>query len=478
MPTESPSIPSKPTAVSATVTPSLDPTNNNVVVVVKEQQQADNGNQPRLPSTATPSPAVVVKEDDTSEEFEAMVTIEIAGISSLLDPSSSLVVENEVVQLLSEEIQEIEGVPVFFLKSKVESQSMFAVDDSGKNDVAIMDLRIHAISVGRGAVDEDLFRERVKLVLQEEKSKDLQKRIRAALLLFSSRGESGGNKDSQAVDITQLQDSGGGGSDINSVILVAIVVFVLIALCVLTIGVVFFVRRNRQKKGIDTHASHDSDHRLDIEKTSSGQSGGSDVDQSVLGSVIIAETKHFNRKGRPKSPSDIESNCSHSSMLSQSNYSESVYTSSPPQISAAPYDETLENIELVEVDEEGPSNVAQIAAITGGRGDTVQTVSKGCTSNTSSFFDFLEFPSVARSATSNSCQTPVPHLSSALQYRLKCFASMVVTTKLKHKTRTKLNHKNASHRSGEDLRNWRRPFLPQIAYWAAPSGAPWEAPLY
>ena len=383
----------RPTFNPRTLIPSTVPTTLDVVIVVEEEKEEDvsllqqeqteqneKPKNPRVPSTtATPSQQTI---PDVSKDYKATVVIKVSGISTLLTTASSLVVEHEVVNMLSEEIEEIEGVSVFFLRANLLHHSTFAVDDTERNDVTTLEMRIHALSVGKDTVQDVLFQKRIEKLLTNEKHQELQNRVLDALLIFAANQDDNQDPTSSNFDVSELENSSSDNT-MNEVILMAILVFIFIALCGIAIGAVLFARRHRLNISTpfeknSTNPSGQS-HELQVKKSNSGFTGRSGVEaKAVLGSVIFAETRNVNgERLAPPSPSDIES-CLSESVFSKTEFSESMLLTAYPSVMAAPSDEVeddegdFENIELVEGEE---NEKRQITTMLGSGDEFVQTVS-------------------------------------------------------------------------------------------------------
>lgn len=57
------------------------------------------------------------------EEYQVTASLAVEGMPELLDPSSTSIVETIIVQYLSDEVVEVDEVPVFFLKTQVTTEN-------------------------------------------------------------------------------------------------------------------------------------------------------------------------------------------------------------------------------------------------------------------------------------------------------------------------------------------------------------------
>lgn len=167
-------------------------------------------------------------------EHEALVSIRVEGISELLDPASNLLVATTITHFFSDEISQIEGVPVFFLKTEIYAQSRLA--DAKNRDVVLVKAGVHAVAVG-GSIDDTAFTDQVQLKLNE-KIEDLKDDLQSALDAFGGR-LAGSDTDS-------VVNLGGGSSKSNTVILVAVVASVMIVMLVLSIGCIAMARKEKE----------------------------------------------------------------------------------------------------------------------------------------------------------------------------------------------------------------------------------------
>ena len=194
------------------------------------------------PPTRGPTPQPVA----ASNERQAVVSVALEGVPELLDPSSNLLVESAVTELLSEQVTEIEGVSIFFLKTQVLSQKPFPSRGGTTGEIVLVELRVHAVAVG-GRVDDRILEESIKQSLDKNKD-ELVEQLKSGLESLSFQGNS----------LADELDTGasGGNSSTNMVILVAVIASVMIGLLVFSIACIAVQRKQRNDiKDLRTRSS-------------------------------------------------------------------------------------------------------------------------------------------------------------------------------------------------------------------------------
>lgn len=292
-------------------------------------------------STAPLSPTV---KSSSSVSYETTVSVPLNGQAEPLDTTQQLILETTIIQLLSEKITEIEGAAIFFLKAQVASQTVSNRDRKLSIKVLLIQVHVKAVVVS-GKIDEQAYHQAVQKALTDDAG-DLQLQLQHESKSFSGRIANGGDSQQQ-----NKRAPPPGGK--NMVILTAILVssgFLLVGLFVTCLAI--FIRKK----------ARDRTYEKEIEKI-----------MTDMGSPPRA-SRTFD--GQEKAP--VELNRSRSGLLSPDIEKNCSCHSSKPDLPHACLEEThqggyesdrmdgMEEIELVEIQEEGKSSIAKVAAIIGG----------------------------------------------------------------------------------------------------------------
>jgi len=370
-PTQKPTkSPSSLQPLVSTLAPSVSPTTlksttNSAVTAttVLEDDKTDSEHDSTVTSDSPPS----TPNDSASSELQTLATISISDIGEELDEADSLVVETSIVQFLSKEITEIEGVPVFFLKAHIESQDI-------RSKISLLYVTLDAITVD-GTLDKSSFLDALGATLKDKRDQ-LDEHIHTVLDAFSSRGTS-----KPAGSNTNTGDSDGG---FNTVVVAAVISLAFIVLLTLLVGCVAMARKNdidEYEKNIAKVTNNS------LGKSSQSFTGSKSKTYSITGSrsKSVSQSRSIGQSkshGGSKSIEAFEPVQHHYDIeMCMSGPSDlSVCSDKSPKLLAPPsYDQSTmkEEVELVAIKEEGPTK-AHIAAISGG-GHQVQTVSNSST---------------------------------------------------------------------------------------------------
>ena len=354
-PSDTPSL--VPTA-SPSVIPSLEPSQREQEALELQTDSPSTKPAYSPPKTASPTTSLF----KSNGQYETIISVEIDGLKTILDEAEEIILENTILRFLSDKILDIQGISIFFLKTKLLRQTLVKNNRKLSSEKTfIMDVQVQAITVG-GEIDPAIYHDVVQSTITEN-SDQFYARLQTISESFSGRVAAG--QSGQEANEASPKNEDGMSMVIITAILVSTAIFVVGLL------VACFAAYSRNKRRADKYERQ-------IERVMSSMKSRASKSFKNDGTFTIGipdEIQSINRShSAPLSP-DIEKNFpKRFSETSEASY-DGGHNYKAEYCSDYPTDENegMEEVELVEIAEEDAS-VAQVAAITGGS-DRVQTVS-------------------------------------------------------------------------------------------------------
>jgi hypothetical protein len=247
-PSHEPSSRSQPMlSLKASGTPTAYPINMSRVSSPAPSEQS-------YPTSAAPtfgeiSTEVMVHPVDGSVEYQTTVPLIVRGISPSLDPTSTLVVENAIAHFLSEEIKDIQGIPVFFLKTDIESQSMLSNPDG--SSMTLLAIKVHAIVVG-SSIEISVLHDSIEVTLRQNQE-GLGKDLIGALSSYSESTET--NKDGEK-NISAMSTTEGSTNEVFLVVVISATMMIVVVVCIGCLAAARIRRQGKGARGLDGQTSN------------------------------------------------------------------------------------------------------------------------------------------------------------------------------------------------------------------------------